>query len=54
MLNELNSDTFEKAFINKGRFNSLLQPVPIYIVTDSLAALYGTAGFGLRLLEAEG
>ncbi len=48
---ELQSDTFEKAFIGKGRFSELLQSVPIYIVTDSLAALYGSAGYGLHILK---
>jgi glucokinase len=50
LLPELKSDLFEAAFLRKGRFTKLLEPVPIYVVTDSLAALYGTAGFGLRLL----
>jgi glucokinase len=53
ILTELKSNAFEKAFVAKGRFSSLLQSVPIYVVTDSLAALYGTAGFGLRLLEPQ-
>jgi glucokinase len=50
LLTELKSGLFEEAFLRKGRFTKLLEPVPIYIVVDSLAALYGTAGFGLRLL----
>ncbi|MFZ0548320.1 MAG: glucokinase [Candidatus Promineifilaceae bacterium] len=53
ILPQLKSGTFEEAFLRKGRFTGLLQTIPIYVVTDSLAALYGTAGFGLRLLESE-
>lgn len=53
ILSELKSGAFEKAFLRKGRFTSLIKPVPIYVVTDSLAALYGTAGYGLRLLESK-
>jgi glucokinase len=50
ILSELKSSIFEEAFLRKGRFSKLLEPVPIYVVIDSLAALYGTAGYGLRLL----
>lgn len=50
ILPQLKTGLFEEAFLRKGRFTGLLQPVPIYVVTDPLAALYGTAGFGLRLL----
>lgn len=51
ILSELQAGTFEDAFLRKGRFVKLLDPVPVYVVTEPHAALYGTAGYGLRHLR---
>jgi glucokinase len=53
ILPQLKSGIFLEAFTRKGRFSKLLAPVPVYVVLNSNAALYGAAGFGLRMLAAE-
>ncbi|MDO4745163.1 MAG: ROK family protein [Bacillota bacterium] len=37
----LDKDVFEKAFLNKGRFNDLLQNIPVYAILDETAPSIG-------------
>lgn len=47
ILAELRSDPFIKAFTGKGRFTDFLMNVPIDVIMNSKAALFGAANHGL-------
>jgi len=46
LLDELSSDVFLQAFTDKGRFRDLMEQVPIYVIMNSKAGLYGAAVHG--------
>lgn len=50
---ELCSDTFLKAFTEKGRFKEFLMDVPVDVIMNSKAALFGAANHGLIVLANE-
>ncbi|MCA8986169.1 MAG: glucokinase [Planctomycetaceae bacterium] len=39
----LNSDLFRKSFVHKGRFQSVLKRIPVYVITTGQAPLFGAA-----------
>lgn len=49
---ELRGDTFLKAFIEKGRFTDFLMNVPVDVIMNSKAALFGAANHGLVMLSS--
>jgi glucokinase len=50
---ELRGDTFLKAFTEKGRFRNLLMDVPVDVIMNSKAALFGAANHGLIVLAKD-
>lgn len=50
---ELRSDTFLKAFTEKGRFKEFLMDVPVDVIMNSKAALFGAANHSLIVLANE-
>lgn len=54
ILPALQGKTFMDAFMNKGRFRSLMVRLPVYVILNSRAPLIGAARYGLeRLNEKE-
>ena len=49
ILAELRSDTFLDAFTQKGRFSDFLSSVPVDVIVNSKAALFGAANHGLLM-----
>jgi len=47
ILPALQSDVFQRAFLNKGRFSELLSRLPVYVIVNPKAALLGAAQIGL-------
>lgn len=45
ILKKLQDGVFMKAFLNKGRFGSLLERMPVRVILDPKAALYGAARY---------
>ncbi len=43
------SERFRRAFLHKGRFISLLENMPVYVIMNAKAALIGAAAYGLEL-----
>jgi len=41
----LNSETFRRAFVDKGRMKSLLEEIPVYLILDQSAVLLGAARY---------
>jgi len=48
ILHKLKDGTFKKAFRNKGRFSELLAEIPVYVILEEKAALYGAAMCALQ------
>lgn len=48
LVSQLKSPAFMEAFAHKGRFNSLLQRMPVHIILNSQAGLVGAAWYGLN------
>lgn len=53
ILPELRGDVFLKAFTEKGRFTDFLMNVPVNVIMNSKAALFGAANHGLIMLSKE-
>ena len=51
ILSKLKDGTFMRAFTNKGRFQSLLEKIPVQVVLNDRAALIGAAHYALNLTE---
>jgi glucokinase len=51
ILPKLLDGTFAMAFADKGRFRKFLAAIPVYVVLETQAALYGTARFALEQLR---
>ncbi len=51
LLPELQADTFVRAFTEKGRLSPLLSTMPIRVILEERAALYGAARHGADLLR---
>ena len=49
ILPELQQATFIDSFTNKGRFSALMKSLPVYVVLNESAALYGAAHFALLM-----
>ncbi len=49
ILPALTRDTFMDAFLDKGRFAPLLRDMPVYVATNTQAALLGAAHYAARL-----
>lgn len=47
ILCKLKDGTFMKAFLHKGRFSSLLEKIPVWVILDPQTALHGAAQFAL-------
>lgn len=43
----LQTDEFLQAFLHKGRFTALLKQIPVHVILNSKAALFGAACYGL-------
>lgn len=52
ILPALKSPTFFGSFIHKGRYEDLMEKVPLHIILNPQAALLGAANFGLKRLVA--
>jgi len=50
LLPYITTGSFTKAFVHKGRFKSMLQDIPIHLITDVNAALLGAAAFAAKRL----
>lgn len=48
ILKALTSDHFSKAFGQKGRLSKVLTDIPIHVILNPKAALYGAAAYGMR------
>jgi glucokinase len=46
ILPALEGETFRRAFLAKGRFNSLLEPIPVHVILNPGIALFGAACAG--------
>jgi glucokinase len=42
-------ERFRRAFLHKGRFNRLLENMPVYVIMNPKAALLGAAAYGLEM-----
>ena len=51
IISKLKEDVFVKSFLNKGRMSSLLETMPINVITNSKAALKGAAYFAFEMNE---
>jgi len=51
ILPKLKEDAFMKAFTDKGRLSTLLSSIPVRVILDPRAALFGAAYHGLSLLQ---
>ncbi len=51
ILSKLKDGSFMRAFANKGRFQSLLEKIPVQVVLNDRAALIGAAHYALNLTE---
>ena len=49
ILNFLHGGPFREAFTRKGRFSDLLMRVPVDVIINDQAALYGAANYGLLM-----
>ena len=53
ILPQLENGNFIASFVNKGRFATLLERVPVRVITDSQAALHGAAYHGLEMMQRD-
>ncbi|MFP4323089.1 MAG: glucokinase [Anaerolineales bacterium] len=51
ILPSLQDGTFISAFVDKGRFSEMLQNIPVYVILNDKAALYGAAVYALGWCE---
>ncbi len=51
ILPTLEDGLFMSAFVDKGRFSDMLQKVPVYVISNDKAALYGAAVYALGWCE---
>jgi glucokinase len=49
ILSRIQMRTFQDSFIRKGRFGNLLKNIPVYVVLNDRAPLYGAAHFALMM-----
>jgi glucokinase len=49
ILPKLKEDIFMKAFVNKGRFKDFLETIPVSVILNDKAALFGAAHCAIRL-----
>lgn len=54
ILEKLRDGTFLKAFVDKGRLKPLLSTIPVRVILEEQAALYGAASHGRSLVAAHG
>ena len=47
----LEGEMFMSAFLNKGRFQNLLQRMPVYVILNPMAPLMGVAAYGLERMR---
>lgn len=52
ILSKIDKQRFRTAFINKGRFSSLLSIIPVHVIVKPDIALLGAACHGFEQLEA--
>lgn len=48
LIPQLHEETFLDAFYDKGRFRELLESIPVYVILEEEAALYGAARFAIN------
>jgi glucokinase len=48
IMDKLKDGTFLKAFLNKGRYSSLMKKIPLKVALDSRVGLIGAAHYALR------
>jgi glucokinase len=53
MLPLLQDGTFIQAFMDKGRLSELLSRIPVRVILEERAALYGAASYGWSLVGAD-
>lgn len=51
ILSKLKESIFTKNFLNKGRMSSILEPIPVNVITNNKAALKGSAYFAFEMNE---
>jgi glucokinase len=53
IVDELKGEAFLEAFTRKGRLSEILHQVPVYVIINENAALYGAANYGLMTERAQ-
>lgn len=51
ILPKLKEDIFTKSFLNKGRLSSILEPIPVNLISNNRAAVKGAAYFSFQISE---
>ena len=52
ILSQIQNSNFNQIFTQKGRFTSLLEEIPIYLIRDPQAALHGAAFHGFNVVNS--
>jgi glucokinase len=51
ILPKLKGSAFQRSFVNKGRFETFLDKIPVHVILNDKAPLLGAAGYAVRLVE---